>query len=319
MPDLPPPYRAIWRLLNTGRIIPFLGAGASLSTRVAGERWVAGQSTFPPTGAEVARYLAEESGFPEEDTGDLAKVAQYFRAVLGRRYLRQWLRDLFHHPFAHGPVHQLLAEVPAPLLIVTTNYDELIERAFQDRGRPYDLVIHQTDAVEWGGAVIHWPHGATEPEFASPKSLRIDLSRTTVIYKMHGGVDGLDAARDSFVIDEDDYTDFLVRVADKAAIPAIFAEAVSTRSFLFLGYSLRDWNFRMILSKIDRDLPYSPHARRTGARQERVESWAIQKDASALERKLWETRNVNIFDMDIAEFVARLRQAQGGPVPGEVR
>src|SRR5919199_1095523 len=122
MDMLSPPYRAIWRLLSTGQLIPFLGAGASLSGRAAGASWVAEQSTFPPTGGEVARYLAEEAGFPEEDTGDLAKVAQYFRAVLGRPYLRQWLRGVFHHPFAYGPVHQLLAEIPTPLLIVTTNY-----------------------------------------------------------------------------------------------------------------------------------------------------------------------------------------------------
>jgi hypothetical protein len=144
--------------------------------------------------------------------------------------------------------------------------------------------------------------------------LRIDLGQTTVIYKMHGGVDRVDATRDSFVIDEDDYADFLVRVAEKTAIPAVFAEAASTRSFLFLGYSLRDWNLRMILSKIDRGLS---HAR--SARDDRRESWAIQLGASALERKLWGLRNVTIFDMDLQEFVQRVRQEQSARLAAEAR
>jgi hypothetical protein len=314
-----PPFPLIHEALVAGRVIPFIGSGASPAVRDEESKWQKGMPDFLPTPRDLARHLADKATFPEEDAVDLTTVAQYYDVVAGRRVLEDELHDIFDIECDPGPLHKLLARRETPLLIVTTNYDDLIERAFRDRGRPYDLVIHQTDAAEWGGAVIHWPYGATEPRFSSPKSLRIDLSRTTVIYKMHGGVDGMDAARDSFVIDEDDYTDFLVRVADKTAIPAIFAEAVSIRSFLFLGYSLRDWNFRMILSKIDRDLPHSPQARRSGARQERGESWAIQKDTSALERKLWEARNVNIFELDIAEFVARLRQAQGGAVPGEVR
>jgi hypothetical protein len=37
-----------------------------------------------------------------------------------------------------------------------------------------------------------------------------------------------------------------------------------------------------------------------------VPSWAIQWKPSPLEQKLWDRRNVNIFDMDLNEFVSKL-------------
>jgi hypothetical protein len=119
---------------------------------------------------------------------------------------------------------------------------------------------------------------------------------------MHGAVDRLDDRRDSYVIDEEDYVDFLVRMGAKTAIPAIFAEPFSTRHFLFLGYGLHDWNFRVILSKIEKDLLRSKGDRRP--------SWAIQNTPSQLENELWRRRDVTIYDMKIQDFVAKLRQEQ---------
>ena len=55
-----------------------------------------------------------------------------------------------------GPVHrfwarvaQSLAEkdVPRPLLIVSTTFDTALERAFNDQGVPYDLIVPVVDNV----------------------------------------------------------------------------------------------------------------------------------------------------------------------------
>jgi hypothetical protein len=302
MRELEPPYRAIWNLLQRGRVIPVLGAGASLGER--GERvWDPKRPDCLPTAAELGRYLAGEASFPsDESTRDLAKVAQYYSVVLGRPVLRQELHGIFAGQFAHGSIHRLLAEVPAPLLVITTNYDDLIEQAFRERGREFDLVIYPTDNVEeWGASVAHWAHGATAPDYVSPKRLRIDLAQRTVVFKMHGTIDRADAEREAYVITEDDYSDFLVRMAKQTAIPAIFAEHFRMRHFLFLGYSLNDWNFRVILSRIERDLPRSS--------QQELPAWSIQFRPSPLEQALWARRQVNIYDMPITDFAARLRQA----------
>jgi hypothetical protein len=36
------------------------------------------------------------------------------------------------------------------MIIVSTNYDTLIEQAFQEAGKPYDLVVYPTDKPELG-------------------------------------------------------------------------------------------------------------------------------------------------------------------------
>jgi hypothetical protein len=291
-------------LLASGQITPVLGAGASLSER-GDLPWSGDSPACLPSGGELGRYLASRAQFPtDEPASDLAKVAQYFNVVVGRSRLRQRLHAIFAGDFAPASIHHLLARIAAPLLIVTTNYDDLIERAFAAAGRAYDLVVYPTDNVEeWGAAVAHWRHGAAAPDYVSPKKLRIDLAQTTVIFKMHGTIDRQDLRREAYVITEDDYADFLVRMAKQAAIPAIFAEQFGRNHFLFLGYSLGDWNFRVILSKIERDLP------RSG--RDDLPSWSIQQNPSLLEQELWERRGVTIYDLPIKEFVDRLNRALG--------
>src|SRR5436309_2347619 len=145
MPPLSPPYSLIRTKLWEGRVIPFLGAGASLGGRAAGITWERGKAACLPNGGELATYLARRTEFPPDELLDLAKVAQYYNVVGGREALDDELHDIFNCDYPLTPLHNFLAEVPKPLLIVTTNYDDLIERAFDAKGRPYDVVIHTTD------------------------------------------------------------------------------------------------------------------------------------------------------------------------------
>jgi len=124
---------------------------------------------------------------------------------------------------------------------------------------------------------------------------------------MHGNVQRQTDKWDSFVITEEDYVDFVSRMTTNAAVPSLFYEYFRTRSFLFLGYSLKDWNLRVVLKNLDRYL-----GRRRPANEEDddepLPSWSIQKQPSELERKLWEKRNVNIFDMALDDFVTKMQQ-----------
>jgi hypothetical protein len=126
-----------------------------------------------PSAAELGRYLARRVNFPEDEAShELGKVADYFRIAAGRSRLRRRLRDIFGREYPYGPLHELLARVPAPLLSVTTNYDDLLERALRAAGRPFDLVIHPTDREDWAASVLHRRHGYSEPEFVAPKRRR---------------------------------------------------------------------------------------------------------------------------------------------------
>jgi hypothetical protein len=306
-----PPFGIIARQLLNGQVVPLLGAGASSGSRPTGAEWNAKEARFLPRGSELAKFLATQSSFPstdQHDLGDLPKVASYFVDTSGRRPLRQYLSEIFNKDFEVCEIHRFLAELSVPLLIVTTNYDDLIERAFAQAGKPFDLVIHPTDRKEVEASVLWWKHGAAEPQIVTPNTLYIDLQTTTVVYKMHGSVDRLLDKWHSYVVSEEDYIDFLSRMTSQTAVPALFAAHFRPRQFLFLGYSLSDWNFRVVLRNLETPLP--GHAAGAGDEAaDELRSWAIQYQPSKLEQKLWDRRHVNIYDCDINEFTRRLRQA----------
>lgn len=308
-----PPYGEISDLLKNGQVVPFLGAGVNFGNRVPPTAvWDNKEPSFLPSGSELSRFLATKSSFPsqdEHDIRDLAKVASFFVETSARRRLCERLREVFDRDFAPCNIHTYLAELTAPLLIITTNYDDLTERAFLSAGRPFDLVVHPTDRKEDDASVLWWRHGESEPEAIAPNQLYIDLAKTTVIYKMHGTVDRVSQKWDSFVITEEDYVDFLSRMTTQGAVPALFMKHCRSRPFLFLGYGLRDWNLRVVLRNLRKFIPPVGAGRAMEVDDDDdLRSWAIQYRPSDLEVELWSARRVKVYDVEINEFVKVLKE-----------
>lgn len=286
--QLLPPYRIINDNLNRGLVIPFLGAGASLRIKPADST----KTDYLPSGAELATQLAEKADFPKNETIDLAKVAQYYSLIGGRSPLYRDLHSIFDHDYPITPLHSYLASIDKPMLIVTTNFDDLMERALIEQNRKFDVVIHTCDPDNMGDKLLWIEHGQEKPVEVQPNKLYIDLDTVTVVYKMHGGINRQAPDRDQYVITEDDYIDFLTRMTKNKAIPAIFAEAFQLRHFLFLGYSLRDWNLRVVLNRIQ-----------ASRRSSDITSWSIQFKPSIMECNFWQNRGVKVFDMALDDFV----------------
>lgn len=306
-----PPYGEIADLLQEGMVIPFLGAGVNFGNRPSGAAWTSAEKTFLPSGLELSRFLADKSSFPSKDaidTSDLAKVSSYFAETIARERLCQRLHKVFTGDFEPCAIHTTLAQIERPLLIVTTNYDEMMEKALTRTGRPFDVVVHPTDRKDLEASVLWWRHGEPEPTAVPPNKLYIDLATTTVVYKMHGSVFGAREDWDSYVITEEDYVDFLSRMTSQTAVPAIFMRHFRTRHFLFLGYGLRDWNFRLVLKNLRSFVPSrgGDGADHADDGDEDIRSWAIQFRPSDLEKELWAARRVKIYDVDINEFTRRL-------------
>jgi hypothetical protein len=314
-----PPYGIIASKLKTGNVIPFLGAGASLGKRNPPKaRFDPASPRFVPKAAELAAVLAKESSFPSEnvnDRSDLAKVSSYYAGVSSdRRTLRSRLRELLH-PVTDAlaaeskekkplTIHRLLAAMPSHQVIVTTNYDALIENAFDEVNKPYDVVIYPADRLaEYVNSVLWWPYGQTpQPVESNKLDLHLDLlsKSKTVIFKMHGTRHPSDQNYDHFVVTEEDYVEFLSRMAQQSAIPTIFFPYFRERSFLFLGYGLRDWNLRVLLNNLPRHT------------DDQLRSWAIQTKPSELETALWGKREVSIYDLTLDKFVHQIARELGG-------
>ena len=298
--ELPPPYPEIYEQLRAGRVIPFLGAGAPLYAGNPKQTpWFQRQQgkeviSFLPTGGELADYLAKRVQLPDTEKSELTKMAQYYEAVMGPNPLRERLREIFSYEQPPTPLHEFLAALPAPLLTVTTNYDDVMERAYRERGKPCDVVVHITDQEK----VLWWPHDQAEPCEVLPDDLLIDLDKVSIVYKIHGAIDRRKNQMGHYVITEDDYVEFLTRMTRRSVIPTIFADPFQNRPFLFLGYGLYDWNLRVILNRIQE---FRGHPR--------FRSWAIETLVKPVERKLWDDRGVNVYDgLTLDQFLTELKK-----------
>jgi hypothetical protein len=301
-------YPTIIRALTQGRLVPFLGAGANACGRPEGHKWDPQRRTFLPTGTELARYLASSFTYPKKDAFDLARVAQYVSVTSGDGPLFEELRTLFDADYPFTPLHELLRAMPALLrqkgypkcyqLIITTNYDDMLERAFKDQ--PFDLVSYVSEGSGQGMFMHRPPDG--EPriiekanEYAGIPLDEADRSlKRTVILKLHGAVDRKSTERDSFVITEDHYIDYLALRDISNLLPQALHEKLKRSHFLFLGYGLKDWNLRVILQRI------------WGEQKLKYNSWAIQLDSDELDQKFWSKRDVEILKTGLDAYVAGL-------------
>ena len=295
-------YSRVTQAIAEGRVVPLLGAGVNLCGRPDQTEWRQGH--YLPSGYELAKYLAEKFGYPTDEVMDLVRVSQYAAIMEGSGPLYEKLRDLFDADYPTTKLHDLLASIPNLLrskgchsryqLIVTTNYDDVLERAFSAANEPYDLVSYVADGEKRGKFLHRFPDGHTTLIEIPNQYLDLSLESRTVILKIHGAIDRLDAERDSFVITEDHYIDFLTRTDISNLLPITLAVELRKSHFLFLGYGLRDWNLRVILHRI------------WGEQKLTYKSWAVQLNPGPLDYEFWQKRGVEIFNVRLEDYVDAL-------------
>jgi hypothetical protein len=264
-----------------------------------------------PSAAELAGYLSD-FGELDDRSHDLGRVSQHLAVLTGPATLYDLLHGIFDHDYPPTALHRFLAELPstlrrggptAPLLIVTTNYDDALERAFADAGEPVDVAVYVADGPHRGKFVHRDPAGVETVIDVPNRYERLSPGERTCIVKIHGAVDRVDPEGDSYVITEDHYIDYLTRTDISNLIPVKVAAKLQKSHFLFLGYSLRDWNLRVILHRI------------WGSQRLRYVSWAVQLDPEPVDQQSWALRDVQIFSARLEDYVAGLRtELAAGPM-----
>jgi hypothetical protein len=108
---------------------------------------------------------------------------------------------------------------------------------------------------------------------------------------------------DSYVITEDDYINYLTRSDIQLALPADVRTRIKESHLLFLGYSMRDWNLRVLLQRLADGTK--------SKKKKKFQSWAVQRmpkdpDDLKIELTLWGERDMDLIFVELDEYVKGL-------------
>ena len=252
-------YDEIAGRLRDGRVVPFFGAGASLGCGKL------------PSGQQLAKRIAEKAEFPDPEQYDnLALVASYLSLHAGDALtLDSLLREVFNVEAETTELHRCIASANRMRLIVTTNYDDLIERALEEQWKaandiarkPWFVIDRATAGTVWfrepGAPLAEVEAKNLRNEIRDPEPAPgAEQRRRPILFKMHGSLDRQDRDYDWYLITEEHYVDYLGR-PDNAQIPPMLLQIMRDNSFLFLGYGLRDWNIRVMMRNVMRTRNFS--------------------------------------------------------------
>jgi O-acetyl-ADP-ribose deacetylase (regulator of RNase III) len=166
--------------------------------------------------------LSKDLGLPSGAKTDYLDLAQWYREVLGTDRLAGLLRETFGGPALPTLAHYLLLSLPVRH-VITTNYDNLLEEALAAVNRPPVKVVRQEEVSRTGRGGVS-------------------------VVKLHGDVE----RAEEIVLSRDDYDEFFQR---RPAMALLLEGLLLNQTFFFVGYGLRDPNFRQIYSRIARMLP----------------------------------------------------------------
>lgn len=260
-------WPALLQSIRAGRCTPVIGPGLVESligtTRELASAWArtyhypmqADREDLP----QVAQYLVvdQDTNFPRDE------LENTIRRVVHHRYPEAVPKDTSGQPLdevltaiadwreARGrdDGHAVLAALPLSIYL-TTAVDRLLEHRLTRAGKAPTSAL-----CAWNGDITD-ETGEARPDPQRP-----------LVYHLFGRLD----ARDSMVLTEDDYFDFLIGVtSNRDLIPVTVRRALADTALLFLGFQMDDWNFRVLFRSIV--------AQQGGGRRKRYAHVAAQID-----------------------------------------
>lgn len=195
----------IRKLREQERLIPFIGAGLSKNLGL-------------PNWEGLIRILAEDLNLSPNDfdlKGDFLQFAEYYLLEKGNIDSFKKMMHRFLHPadkeILDSPIYNTLVDLDFPF-IYTTNFDDIIERAYQLKGVPYQAISDLEDLL----------------------STDKDVNQ---VIKIHGTYND-----DSNIVISESH--FFNRLEFENAIDIKFKHDLFGHTALFMGYSFRDINIR---------------------------------------------------------------------------
>ena len=218
------------RLIEDGRLTFFLGTAIYHPNKLGAKEFYKG----------LARLFQCEALADERFA-----AGQYIADRHGRDCLYAEIRKLFtraaltsqdtHEFFAAWREFKTHTGEPLPFpMIITTNYDDILERRLADAGLPYHLFSYQSDGPHRRLFFHRDPNDGLRI-IERPRNIRT-LSDGFILVKINGGIDRQRRIRESYVTTRLDYWDLAVHIPD--VLPALIQEKLLATQLLFIGHGL---------------------------------------------------------------------------------
>ena len=285
----PADYEALAQRICKGEIALFLGSDIG---REYGHELVSEQ--------QMAVELAKQSNYENFD-GGLSSIAEYLR--LRPEYGASGLWDKLGNAMQQDPqdatLYRLLAQTEAPLILISSAYDDRLERCFQASRKLYvelTSIVCRSDDYDIGHVIVRYsdkkePDRTYEAEKLS--ALKLQEAGYSVIYKIRGSCtpqgSQQELKRDALTVAESDYFTF-ARYAEKI-IPNYLTTLLRGRGFLFVGFSPDRWEQRLLVNAL--------LSKRTHASDE---CYTIGVSQDPLEAAYWQKQKVQHYDVNLSEL-----------------
>jgi hypothetical protein len=226
-------WKTLLRSIKNQDCTPFLGPGI--------------YSGDVPSKAKIAKAWSEEHAYPLSNLPDITHVAQYLsmqqdpmfpRIEIAEKLGYKKLKDLGDM----RKIFEVFAELPLPVYL-TTNYDNFLFQALEEH--PYKKPVQEF--CRWDDSLRDIPSIYKKDSEFTPTHLN------PLVFNFFGCIEHeKEEISQSLVVTEDEYFRYLVNISrNPELIPARVQHAISKSSLLFLGYSLSDFEFRVLLHVMD--------------------------------------------------------------------
>ncbi|EPB9406564.1 SIR2 family protein [Clostridium perfringens] len=175
-----------------------------------------------PDWDQLIKVFANKLKYPIKEgqklsSDEFLKIPQYYYNIFGAEEYKKVIKEELDINGQPNEIHELIFKLN-PKHIITTNYDRLLEHTIIEQRMLFDVIAKDKDLL--------------------------DSKKSNYIIKMHGDIKDLD----NIVLKENDYLNYS---QNHILIETYIKSLLVCNTFLFIGYSLNDYNLKQIISWVD--------------------------------------------------------------------
>lgn len=281
-------YMALAERITRGEIALFLGSEVPQSY---------GKDAL--TENQLANRLAEKTNYEGFDNG-LSSIAEYLRLKpeYGQSGLWNKLQTAIHGEDTDITLYKLLARTEAPLILISSAYDDTLELCFKAADKPFvevSSIMNRGEHYDIGHFIVSYSDCHSVDNVYTGEelsSLKLYEAGYTIIYKIRGSCclsSDNELKRDALTVSESDYFTF-ARYAEKI-IPNYLTKQFRGRGFLFLGFNPTSWEQRLMVNSL--------LAKRKNTNEG---CFTVGVSNNPLESAYWQNLKVQHYDVDLSQL-----------------